>query len=68
MIELVLVYCLADMPDRCEERRQEMQESAGPLACTLDAQRIAGAYVVEHPKWRLATFRCEIGKPREFPA
>ena len=56
------------MPDRCEERRQEMQESAGPLACTLDAQRIAGAYVVEHPKWRLATFRCEIGKPREFPA
>ena len=36
--------------------------------CLMDAERYAIAYVNEHPEWRLAGWRCEIGVPRQDPA
>ena len=68
MIELVLVYCLLDAPDRCVERRETLDGSTSALQCTIEAQQYARAYLEGHPKYRLARWRCEIDKPVEKPA
>ena len=68
MIELVLVYCLLDAPDRCIERREAMNGPSGALQCTISAQEHAQAYLEAHPKYRLAGWRCEVDKPAEKPA
>jgi hypothetical protein len=44
MIELVLVYCLSDVPDRCVERREALSENITPMQCTIDAQQRAQVY------------------------
>ncbi len=68
MIELVLIYCLSDAPDRCIERREPLAGPASALECTINAQAHAQEYVVSHPKYRLARWRCEVDKPAEDPA
>ncbi len=68
MIELVLVYCLSTAPDRCMERREVREQVGSPIECTMKAQTIAQEYVVEHPRYRLMGWRCEVDKPRENPA
>jgi hypothetical protein len=68
MIELVLVYCLSDVPDRCVERREALSENITPMQCTIDAQQRAQVYLASHPLYRLVRWRCEVDKPREQPA
>ncbi len=68
MIELVLIYCLSSTPDRCMERREVREPVGSPIECTMKAQTIAQEYVVEHPRFRLQGWRCEVDKPRENPA
>ncbi len=68
MIELVLVYCLSDTPDRCMDRREVREPMGSPMECTMRAQTIAQEYVIEHPRFRLQGWRCEVDKPRENPA
>lgn len=68
MIDLVLVYCLSAAPDRCVERREPLRENVSPIECVIDAQQRAQRYVSSHPKYRLASWRCEVDKPRESPA
>ena len=62
MIELVIVYCLSAAPDRCVERRTEM-ENSGPMACTMTAQTLAQQYLATHPAYRMSGWRC--GPPQE---
>ena len=48
---------------------REVREAVGsPMECTMRAQPIAQEYVVEHPRFRLQGWRCEVDKPRERPA
>ena len=68
MIELVLVYCLANAPDRCVEQREPLGENGSVLECTMSAQQHAQEYLEMNPKYRLASWRCEIDKPRQQPA
>ncbi len=50
------------------ERREVREPVGSPIECTLKAQTIAQEYVVEHPRFRLSGWRCEVDKPRETPA
>lgn len=68
MIELVLVYCLSNEPDRCVERREVREEVGSPIECALKAQTTGQHYVIEHPRYRLSGWRCEVDRPRESPA
>lgn len=68
MIELVLVYCLSASPDRCLERREALVPPVNLMSCTMSAQTTAQDYISSHPLYRLASWRCEIDKPRESPA
>ncbi len=68
MIELVLVYCLSNEPDRCMERREVREEVGSPIECALKAQTTGQYYVMTHPRYRLSGWRCEVDRPRENPA
>lgn len=68
MVELVLIYCLSNEPDRCLERREVREQVGSPMECTMRAQTIAQEYVVGHPRFRLQGWRCEVDRPRESPA
>jgi hypothetical protein len=60
VVELVLVYCLAADASACVERRPALDAASGPMACMFQAQPLAAAYLAEHPKYRLSTWRCEV--------
>ncbi len=68
MIQLVLVYCL--MPDNaaCVEKRPMVEEPMSAMACMVQAQPMASDFLRSHPKYHLASWRCEIDKPVEKQA
>ncbi|MEJ0047041.1 MAG: hypothetical protein WDN04_13700 [Rhodospirillales bacterium] len=68
MIELVLVFCLISDGNACIERRPTLDPAAGPMACLTEAQPIAAAYLAEHPKYRLSTWRCKVSNRPERAA
>lgn len=68
MIELVLVYCLRAQIGVCVERRDPLQDWGSALACMMQAQQQAQRYLTEHPKWFLASWRCEVNEPPQKPA
>ena len=68
MIELVLVYCLSASPNTCLERRQPLVPPVNMMSCTIGAQTAAQEYLEAHPRYHLASWRCEMDKPREDPA
>jgi hypothetical protein len=66
MTALVLVFCLQSSPNSCVEQRP--LEDMAPLVCLVRAQEYAATWLADHPKWRLARWRCEHNIPRERPA
>jgi len=66
MTALVLVFCLQASPSSCIEERPVAEMP--PLACILQAQTYAANWLADHPKWRLARWRCEHDIPRQAPA
>ncbi len=61
-VQLVLVYCLTAEPSRCiEQRPLPADHSAGLMACLTAAQIEAARWLVMHPDYFLAEYRCEIG-------
>jgi len=68
MIELVLVYCLANDLDRCFEPHEVREPVGSAMACAVEAQPMAREYVASHPRYRLKGWRCEIDHPPEAPA
>ncbi len=66
MSALVLVFCLQAAPASCVEQRPT--ENLAPLACVMRAEQYAAGWLAEHPKWRLARWRCEQNIPRQRPA
>jgi hypothetical protein len=70
-VELVLVFCPASVaPERwskeiCQEERPEL-EPIPETQCLIEAQRLAVAWLDDHPKWMFGGWRCESpGKPKE---
>jgi hypothetical protein len=66
MTVLVLVFCLQSSPNSCIEQRPI--EEMAPMACIIQAQSYAANWLADHPKWRLARWRCERNVPRQQPA
>lgn len=60
LVEIILVVCLLASPDRCEEQRPPI-DRLSLVGCLSDGQLIAIEWLNEHPKWRLAGWRCRIG-------
>jgi hypothetical protein len=67
MIELVIIYCLATDQNSCVEKRKPFESSGDPVACMMSAQMYAQEYLEEHPKWRLARWKCEVNVPEQEP-
>jgi hypothetical protein len=65
MVQLVLVYCLLSNGASCVERRPLLEDSPSLMSCMTEAQPIAAQFLTEHPTYRLASWRCEIGKREE---
>ena len=66
MIQVILIYCSLANPQMCREDRPLYEDPPSSLvACMTTAQLTAATYVQEHPGWRLANWRCEMGKPQE---
>lgn len=65
MIQLVLVYCLATDTKSCIEKRLPMEDFSTPASCTMGAQQRAQEYLIEHPKYMLKSWRCEVNVPRQ---
>ncbi len=68
MIELVIVYCLTSNPKECVEKRLAMEDFPSPVACVTGAEQRAQEYLHEHPKYKLASWRCEVDVPKQSPA
>ena len=56
MIVLTLVFCTLANPVICQEVTPDTYLSG--IACFLDAQQKAVAWLDEHPKWELKRWRC----------
>lgn len=65
MIELVLTYCLLANVSSCVERRPVLEEAFTPITCMMAAQYLGASHTIEHPDYRLVSWRCEIARPRE---
>lgn len=68
MIELVIIYCLATDTKACVEKRVPMENFGNPAACVMGAQQRAQEYLMEHPKYKLTSWRCEVDLPKQSPA
>lgn len=68
MIQLVLVYCLMSDNAACVEKRPMAEEPMTPMACMVEAQPMASDFLRSHPRYHLASWRCEIDKPVEKQA
>ena len=65
MIHLVLIYCLVGQGHACVTRRPLLESLSSLSGCMVAAQPIAAAWVAEHPKYRLAKWKCEIDVPEQ---
>ena len=63
MVTLILIVCLSGMPEICRAE-EPVVVLDNPMECFIQGQRIAAEWTEEHPKWRLAEWRCQLG-PRE---
>ncbi|CAH2601204.1 conserved protein of unknown function [Rhodovastum atsumiense] len=68
MVQLVLIYCLAANATSCVEKRPLLADMNGLAACMVAAQPMAAEFIAGHPDYRLARWRCEIGKRPEKAA
>jgi hypothetical protein len=67
VVVLVLVYCLTSDHKACVENRLPFEGFASPVACVTAAQQRAQEYLVEHPKYRLDSWKCEVNVPQQTP-
>ncbi len=68
MVQLVLVYCLMSDAKSCIEKRPVSEFPLSAMGCMVSAQPVAADFLREHPGYQLASFRCEIDRPREKQA
>jgi hypothetical protein len=56
MTSLLLTICLAANPSEC--KRQPIDFEGSQIECALYGQQAAIEWLAQHPKWRLAKWRC----------
>lgn len=61
MVTLILTICLASDPSVCREERPPV-EITEPMDCIINAQVYAAEWVLDHPRWKLHGWKCEMGK------
>jgi hypothetical protein len=64
MVQLVVVYCMIANANVCTEKRPMFEQPLSLMACITSGQETAATYVKDHPQWRMAKFRCEVGVPQ----
>lgn len=68
MVQLVLLFCLLD-GTRCVERRPIFVEPLTLMGCMVGGQRAAAQFLETHAdltgRYRLSSWRCEMGRPPE---
>ena len=57
MLELAFTVCLLASPADCEERSLLFVE-VSPMQCMLGAQEVLAPWSLEHPGWRIDSYRC----------
>jgi hypothetical protein len=68
MVQLVLVFCLAVSANTCKEVRPLFEDELTLMGCVTQAQFAATHELAERldlQGYRLARWRCEVGRPRE---
>lgn len=68
MVQLVMTFCLMANTASCIEQRPMLEDIRSAMGCMTAAQPLAAEFVRGHPAFRLASWRCEIGKPVEKSA
>jgi hypothetical protein len=68
VVQLVLIYCLVGNATACVEKRPVFDGLASVAGCMVAAQPTAADFIREHPGYRLASWKCEIGKPHQKDA
>jgi hypothetical protein len=68
VVQLVLIYCLIGNSAACIEKRPVFDGVASVAGCLVAAQPSAANFIREHPAYRLASWKCEIGKRPEKDA
>ena len=59
MLVLIAMFCLVDNPSKCEEKMFFFEEAAHtPQQCILYGQPHIAKYIVEHPQYNIAKFKC----------
>jgi hypothetical protein len=48
----------------CTETRPMFEQPLSLISCMTNGQETAAAYIEEHPLWRMAKLRCEVGVPK----
>jgi hypothetical protein len=64
MVQLVVIYCMIANANVCKETRPTFEQPLNLMSCMTNGQQTAAEYVEEHPLWRMAKFRCEVGVPK----
>lgn len=59
MIDLVLTVCLVASPADCKEERLTYQARATSAQCMMLSSPYVAEWAGNHPKWRVARWRCE---------
>jgi hypothetical protein len=58
MIDLVVLACTLANPSACQEYHLLFQSSGSLQSCMMQAQPTLAQWVAEHPKYRVARWRC----------
>jgi hypothetical protein len=58
MIELIFVACLVSAPEQCENKALQFTDIT-PMACMMGAQPQLAQWANQHPKWRVASWKCK---------
>lgn len=60
MIELVLLACLVDSPDRCKDVALTYSADAvTPMQCLMGAQPHIAQWSETHPNWQVRRWSCQ---------
>ncbi|AXQ94488.1 hypothetical protein ORIO_23395 (plasmid) [Cereibacter azotoformans] len=68
MIELAFVACLSAAPEACEKRSLYYSDDLSPRACLLRAPPELAKWVLDHPKYRVSSWRCRVRPATEQDA
>jgi hypothetical protein len=71
VVQLVLFFCMLD-GSQCIERRPAYDEPLTLMGCMVGRQRAGAQFLQNHReltgRYRLSSWRCEVGRPAEKAA